>query len=54
MNYLKEFRISSQINNLKNYELERLFHNTSQRKDLTITISDLSDEHVTKCYRFNQ
>uniref|UniRef100_U9TG68 Uncharacterized protein n=1 Tax=Rhizophagus irregularis (strain DAOM 181602 / DAOM 197198 / MUCL 43194) TaxID=747089 RepID=U9TG68_RHIID len=30
---------------LKNYELERLFHNTFRRKDLTITISKLANEY---------
>ncbi|PKK63202.1 hypothetical protein RhiirC2_758572, partial [Rhizophagus irregularis] len=37
-------KISSK-STLKNYELERLFHNTFQRRDLTVTISDLADEY---------
>ncbi|RIA78845.1 hypothetical protein C1645_795287, partial [Glomus cerebriforme] len=40
-------RVSSQTN-LKTYELERLLHNTFQRRDMTITISDLSDEYFSQ------
>ncbi|GBB95754.1 hypothetical protein RclHR1_26030001 [Rhizophagus clarus] len=36
-------KISSKTT-LKNYELERLFHNTFQRRDMTVTITDLTDK----------
>ncbi|RGB38876.1 hypothetical protein C1646_805218 [Rhizophagus diaphanus] len=46
---LKELskKISSK-STLKDHELESLFHNTFQRRDMTITISELTDEYFGK------